>query len=112
MKQEFKILFVEDVPSDAELMERELLNANINFVSKRVDTREHYSEALAIFSPDIIICDHSLPQFDSISAIEILKVTSLDIPFLMVTGSLSDENAVECLERGADDYVLKTNLKR
>ena len=93
-------------------MERQLKLANIDFVSKRVYEEEGFLEALANFSPDIIICDHSLPHFDSRIALEIMKETKQEIPFLLVTGTLSDEYAVECLKEGAYDYILKSNLTR
>jgi serine phosphatase RsbU (regulator of sigma subunit) len=112
MKQEYKILFVEDVPADAELMERELLNARIDFISKRVDSKEHFIEALAGFLPDIIISDNSLRQFDSLSAMKIIKEEKHEIPFLLIASELSDEYVAEYLKGGAYDYVLKTNLRR
>jgi serine phosphatase RsbU (regulator of sigma subunit) len=112
MEKRYKILFVEDVPSDVEFMERQLSRANIDFVSMRVDKEKDFLEALGNFSPDIIICDHSLPHFDSRIALEIMKETKQEIPFLLVTGTLSDEYAVECLKEGVFDYILKSNLAR
>jgi len=112
MEKAYRILFVEDIPADVEFMERQLKLANIDFVSKRVYEEEGFLEALANFSPDIIICDHSLPHFDSRIALEIMKETKQEIPFLLVTGTLSDEYAVECLKEGAYDYILKSNLTR
>ncbi len=93
-------------------MERELRGANIQFVSQRVDCKKQFVEALTDFSPDLIICDHSLPQFSSDSAIKIAKEMNKNIPFLLATGTLTDSRAIEYLKDGAYDYVLKTNLAR
>jgi len=103
---------LEDVPEDAELLVRILKKENIVFQSLRVDERLKYIEALTEFAPDVILSDHSLPQFDSIGALEICQDMKLDIPFIVVTGSVSEEFAVTCIKRGADDYVLKSNLSR
>jgi len=110
--QKSKILLVEDVPANAELMERELLIANIDFVSERVDSKEDYINALNNFSPDIIICDNTFTRFNSLSAINLLKEKKQNIPFLLITDSLSDGNTAECLNEGAYNYVLKSNLGR
>jgi DNA-binding NtrC family response regulator len=112
MKQEFKILFVEDTTSDVELMKREIRKSNIEFTSLQVYSKKGFSEALISFSPDIILCDHSLPQFDSVSALKMAKKINPQIPFLVVTGFWSDEYALECLNYGAYDYILKTDLTR
>ncbi len=83
-----------------------------SFTALRVDERTKYREALANFAPDVILSDHSLPQFNSIEALEICQEMQLDVPFIVVTGSVSEEFAVNCIKRGADDYVLKSNLSR
>ncbi len=112
MEEELKILMLEDVPEDAELLERVLKKDKFKFTSLRVDERAKYTEALINYAPDVILSDHSLPQFNSIEALEILQELQLDVPFIVVTGSVSEEFAVNCIKRGADDYVLKSNLSR
>lgn len=112
MNEELKILMLEDVPEDAELLERVLKKEKFTFTSLRVDERSKFMEALVEFAPDVILSDHSLPQFNSIEALEICQGMDLDVPFIVVTGSVSEEFAVNCIKRGADDYVLKSNLSR
>ena len=82
----------------------------ILFKRVRVDTREEFVQALDIFKPDVILSDHSLPQFNSIEALKICQSKKIDVPFILVTGAVSEEFAVNGLKRGADDYVLKSNL--
>ena len=112
MNGKLKILIVEDVPFDAEMIERELRKADFQFVSHRVETREEYLKALEEFIPDLILSDHSLPQFDSMSALEIVKEKCPEVPFVLITGSVSEEFAVECMKAGVDDYILKSSLVR
>jgi signal transduction histidine kinase len=107
-----KILMLEDLEEDAGLIDRVLKKENIKFLRARVDTRDEFIQALEDFDPDVILSDHSLPQFNSIEALEICKARKLFAPFILVTGAVSEEFAVNCLKRGADDYVLKTNLSR
>ena len=112
METELRILIVEDVPSDLELVERELRKAKIAFRTKQVDTREAFLKELEDFTPDIILSDYSLPLFDGMSALKIVRKKKLDVPFIFVTGSLGEERAIETLKSGATDYVLKDNLSR
>jgi len=112
MEKELKILILEDVEEDAVLVDYALRKEKFAFTRIRVDTREQFSEALDSFHPDVILSDHSLPQFNSLEALKICQTKKLDIPFILVTGAVSEEFAVNCLKRGADDYVLKTNLSR
>lgn len=112
MEKELKILILEDVEEDAALVDYALKREKFVFTRIRVDTREQFTEALDSFHPDVILSDHSLPQFNSLEALKICQSKKLDIPFILVTGAVSEEFAVNCLKRGADDYVLKTNLSR
>jgi signal transduction histidine kinase len=112
MEKELKILMLEDLEDDVGLIERALTKQGIQFVSKRVDTRDEFVEALDSFDPDIILSDHALPQFNSLEALTICRNQHIDIPFILVTGTVSEEFAVSCLKQGADDYVLKSNLVR
>ncbi|HTA82987.1 MAG TPA: SpoIIE family protein phosphatase [Bacteroidia bacterium] len=112
MIKELRILMLEDTAEDAEFIERALRNDHIKFVSKRVEDRTGFTNSLHEFNPDIVLSDHSLPQFDSLSALHIVKENYSHIPFILVTGSVSEEFAVKCIKSGAEDYVLKNNLIR
>lgn len=107
-----KILMLEDVEDDAGLIVRSIKKGGINFQMKRVDTRDEFIDAIRHFHPDVILSDHSLPQFNSIEALKICRRVNLSAPFILVTGTVSEEFAVSCLKQGADDYVLKSNLTR
>jgi two-component system cell cycle sensor histidine kinase/response regulator CckA len=103
---------VEDRPEDRELIEHELKNAKILFESQNMTTREDFLKALRSFKPDIVLSDFSLPEFDALEAIGILRRYESAVPFILVTGAQSEEIAVECMKRGADDYIMKSTLKR
>jgi signal transduction histidine kinase len=112
MHKELKILMLEDLQDDVGLIERTLNKQGISFISKRVDTRDEFVNALESFDPDVILSDHALPQFNSLEALTICRKQHVDVPFILVTGTVSEEFAVSCLKQGADDYVLKSNLVR
>jgi PAS domain S-box-containing protein len=112
MNTHFRILILEDTEADAELIERELRKSQIAYTLQRVYTRDTYIIALDQFKPDIILSDHTLPQFNSVQALKICKEHQLHIPFILVTGTVSEEFAVRCIQQGADDYILKSNLTR
>jgi two-component system cell cycle sensor histidine kinase/response regulator CckA len=112
MDKGLRILILEDVPTDAEMMERELRKEGIKFSSKQVDTREDFQKELKEFAPDIILSDYKLPNFDGMAALEITKELTPTIPFIIVTGSMNEETAVECMKAGAVDYVIKDHLGR
>lgn len=107
-----KILHLEDLPDDAYLVEKELRKAHHNFEIKVVDNQYEFESALEEYRPDVIISDHSLPSFNSLTAMEILEKRSLKIPFILVTGAVSDEFAFQTMKKGAYDYVLKDRLQR
>jgi PAS domain S-box-containing protein len=112
MNQELRILLVEDMSDDAELIKRELRKASLLFTSKCVDTKTGFLTELKNFNPHLIISDFSLGQFNALEALHMLKQESPDLPFILVTGSQSEEVAVACIKEGADDYILKASLKR
>ncbi|WP_051862255.1 putative bifunctional diguanylate cyclase/phosphodiesterase [Ferrovum myxofaciens] len=109
---EVEILLVEDNPTDAELIVRELRRAGIAFTSIRVTTRDAFTRALEEFHPDIILSDYNLPDFNGLVALEIVQRTHPEVPVIMVTGALTDVEAVELIHAGAKDYVLKDRLAR
>jgi diguanylate cyclase (GGDEF)-like protein/PAS domain S-box-containing protein len=112
MKEKLKILILEDNANDAELMERELRNSGISFSSVCTDTRESFEAALNDFHPDLILSDYSLPTYNGRIALEFVKTNAPEIPVIMVTGALGEETAVELLNAGVKDYVLKDRLAR
>jgi PAS domain S-box-containing protein len=107
-----KILHLEDLPADAEFVESELKKGNIQFEKLVVDNKKDFENALKDFAPEIILSDHSLPSFDSIEALEIVKASGINIPFILITATISEEFAVSIMQQGADDYILKNNLNR
>jgi PAS domain S-box-containing protein len=107
-----RILILEDVPMDAELVEYELARASIPFEARCVDTREDFVGALDDFRPDLILSDYTLPRFDGMAALSLARERAPATPFLIVTGSVNEETAVGCMKAGATDYLLKSNLAR
>ena len=112
MTEKLRILLLEDNASDAELIERQLKKAGIGFVCERVKTRTAFLQALKTFRPDLILTDYSLPKFNALQALALRKKNAPLTPFIIVTGSISEEIAVECMKDGADDYLLKDHLVR
>src|SRR6185503_1042128 len=112
MSQKIRILHLEDVETDAWLVETVLRKADMEFEKLVVDNREDYSMALRRFNPDIVISDHSLPDFNSFEALKILKERGYNIPFILVTATVSEEFAVTVMREGASDYILKDRMQR
>jgi len=107
-----RILLLEDSDADAELVEVELRRAELDFTARRVVTRPDFERALREFHPDIIVSDHQLPQFSGVAALELARARAPYAPFILLTGSLDEETAVEYMKAGAADYVLKGRLTR
>ncbi len=112
MNRDLRILILEDVPTDAELIQFELKEAGTTFIPRCVKDKKSYLAAIDEFSPDIILSDYSLPSFDGLSALKIAGEKCPDIPFVFVSGALGEETAIELLKQGATDYVLKSRLSR
>ena len=100
------------MPADAELISHEISKSGIKFESVLVETKKDYKAALKSFLPDLIVSDYALPQFDGMAALCFRNEHYPSIPFILVTGSINEEVAVECMKAGADDYVIKQNLSR
>ncbi len=111
MATPLRVLILEDRPSDAELMLLELRRADFEPVWQRVETEQDYLDHLAP-ALDVILADYSLPQFDALSALHLLQAGGLDVPFIVVTGAVSEMVAVECMKQGAADYLVKDRLSR
>jgi putative two-component system response regulator len=105
------ILMVEDRPEDAELVIAELRRAGFDVSATRVDNEEDYLAALD-GGHDLILSDHSMPRFDSARALQLLVKSGSHVPFIIVSGTIGEELAVECMKRGASDYLLKDHLAR
>jgi PAS domain S-box-containing protein len=110
--EQLKILILEDSPYDVELIQYELKKGGIDFVSHIVETKNSFIDALNVFKPDVIISDHTFPQFSSIEALEIYRSSGVGAPFILVTGTVSEEFAAKSILNGASDYILKSNLTR
>jgi len=111
MPPKLQILLVEDSPHDAELIVRELRRAGFDFEWKRVETEadflSHLHEGL-----DLILSDFKMPQFNGLRALELLKERGLDVPFIIVSGSIGEDIAVAAMKQGVADYLLKDRLAR
>ncbi len=107
----FNVLILEDQELDAEIMVHALRKSGIAPKFRRVDNRDDYLAALEEL-PDVILADFQLPQFDALRALSLLKERKLDIPFIVVTGNVGETTAVQCLQAGADDYLVKDRLGR
>lgn len=105
-----RILIVEDNKTDVDLLHRELAKAEFSFESEVVESRVPFENALKNFSPHIILSDFSLPVFNGIAALKIAQQTCPEIPFIIVSGTIGEENAVELIKNGLTDYVLKDKL--
>jgi transcriptional regulator with GAF, ATPase, and Fis domain len=110
VKEKLRILILEDVAAHAEIMERELRKAEMDFSARRVATRAAFLAALGDFNPDLILADYSLPSFDGITALSIAREHCPAVPFVFVSGAIGEELAIETLKQGATDYVLKQRL--
>ncbi|MDP3879493.1 MAG: ATP-binding protein [Dehalococcoidales bacterium] len=107
-----RVLIVEDSEQDAALLIMELQKAGYSPVYKRVDTASEMSDALDTEAWDIIISDHSMPSFSSLDALRLSHEKGLDLPFIIVSGQIGEDTAVETMRAGAHDYIMKDNLKR
>jgi len=112
MEREIKILHLEDVPFEAELIAGELKRGKINCEILVVNSKKRFTRALKDFSPDIILSDHSLPSFSSHEALKLVLEAGITVPFILITGTMSDEFAVKIIKEGAHDYVIKDRLQR
>jgi CheY-like chemotaxis protein len=109
-----RILILEDVTSDADLMELELIEAGVSFTSRRVATENGYLQGLRDFDPDLILSDYDLPQYTGLLALIEAKKRRPDRPFILVTGAAEEADGLfdEVMARGAHSYVLKSRLEQ
>ncbi len=112
MNRALRTLHVEDSERDAALLIHHLKRAGYELTSKRVDTYEAMKAALETEPWDLILCDYSMPHFNALAAVALLKETGLDIPFIIISGTVGEDVAVEAMRAGAHDYLMKENLVR
>jgi len=111
MEASIRLLIVEDSENDAALVLRVLQQGGYEIASERVDSASGLAQALNK-KWDIIISDHSMPQFTGNEALKIVRQIDPDVPFIFVSGTIGEDAAAEAMRVGAQDYVMKTNLKR
>ena len=112
MEKVLKILMLEDSTEDAEMIQRLLRKEKMDCEYCHVMVKDEFLAALDNFAPEIILSDHSLPQFNSSKALTIAREKIPEIPFILVTGAVSEEFAAEIIKQGADDYILKDRMTR
>ncbi|MBX2941338.1 MAG: HAMP domain-containing histidine kinase [Cyclobacteriaceae bacterium] len=112
LDRKLKILFLEDILEDVELVQRTLRKEEIDFDMVLVDSKEEFVNAIRNQSFDVILSDHTLAQFNSSEALKICRRLGILVPFILVTGSVSEEFAITRIKQGADDYILKSSLQR
>ncbi|HWW03108.1 MAG TPA: response regulator [Candidatus Acidoferrum sp.] len=110
MEKPLRILVLEDDATDLVLINRELRKGGMDFHSQRVETRDDFVRELEQNPPDLIFSDHGLPSFDGLAALAIARQRCPEVPFLFVTGSQTEEVAVETFSRGAADFISKSRL--
>ncbi|MGR3302468.1 MAG: ATP-binding protein [Candidatus Scalindua sp.] len=107
-----RVLIVEDSEDDTILMVRELRKDGFDVVFERVDDLTAMENALVKQEWDIVISDYSMPKLDGIDALKLLEKKQVDLPFILVSGTIGEDIAVEAMKAGADDYIMKDNLTR
>jgi two-component system cell cycle sensor histidine kinase/response regulator CckA len=110
--RELRIVILEDVLTDLELILRSLTQAKIWYEFKHASTASAFEETLKTFSPDLILSDFNLPQFDGMTALRMAQRITPETPFIFVSGSIGEEQAVDALREGATDYVMKDRMQR
>jgi diguanylate cyclase (GGDEF)-like protein len=112
MKNQLRLLFVEDSENDVELALGALRRDGLEALWQRVDSEVAMRQALATFMPEAILSDFSMPHFDGLSALRLAREMAPDLPFIFLSGTIGEERAIEAIRLGAIDYVLKDNMRR
>ncbi|MCI0554056.1 MAG: response regulator, partial [Anaerolineae bacterium] len=112
MSEPVRILIVEDEPSDFDLAQREIRKAVNECMFQHVQTRQDFLHALDTFQPDLILSDYQMPDFNGLTALKLAQEHAKLTPFIIWTGTMGEDVAVECMKAGAVNYILKENIKR
>ena len=112
MDKPIRVLIIDDSEDDCFLLVRQLKKGDFRPTYERVDAAETMSDALNNHHWDLILCDYSMPGFSAFSALEIYSQNGLDMPFIIVSGTIADEIAVDAMKAGAHDYIMKNNMAR
>jgi two-component system cell cycle sensor histidine kinase/response regulator CckA len=112
VRQPLRVLIVEDAEDDAELLLIELQRSGYDPAFERVDTLQAMSAALDRQAWEVVIADCSLPQFSGLAALALLQERGLDLPFIMISGTVGEETAVAAMKAGAHDFIVKGKLAR
>ncbi|MDF3128273.1 response regulator [Kiritimatiellaeota bacterium B1221] len=112
MSKKTNILIIEDIATDAELVQREVSRTLPQSNFQCIQTEAEFLDALENFKPDIILSDYTLPQFNGLAALRLSKKHIPEIPFILITGSINEETAVNCMKAGACDYLIKEHITR
>src|SRR6266581_7333023 len=107
-----QLLFVEDSEMDAELSVRALEQGGFDVSWARVQDEADLKQALRSSKPQAVLSDFSMPGFDGIQALRVVKKLAPDVPFIFLSGTIGEERAIEAIRLGATDYVLKNNMRR
>lgn len=110
MTEEYRILFLEDSMDDIGLMKRELDRADIKYSARNVSTKEDFLEEFNSFNPNIVLADYSLPSFTGMDAYRLID--HHNVAFILVTGALSEQLAIDCVNEGIDDFIMKSSFRR
>src|SRR3954468_9665428 len=112
MGEPHKLLIVEDVASDAKLALLELERAGLAHDARRVDTEADFRREIADFRPELILADFRMPRYDGLSALALARELCPEVPFIFLSGTIGEDNAVRALRSGAIDYVVKDSIAR
>ena len=112
MASTLRVLQVEDQERDATLLARLLSRHGYEVTSERVETQAEMRAALAAREWDIILCDYSMPEFNALAALSLMGQMELDVPFIIISGTIGEGAAVEAMRAGAHDYLMKDSLAR
>lgn len=110
-KKSLRVLLLEDNAADAALISHELQRTGMRIQLAEVDSAESFTAALRSFAPDVVLSDHSLAQFDSLAALEVLREVRPTVPFIIITGALIGAQAGAAIRAGAEDLILKTYMR-
>ena len=107
-----KLLLLEDVETDAELIKRQISKAGLVFEARRVENRDDFVRELNAWRPDLVLADYCLPTFDGLAALRVAKAHNQDVAFIFVSGAIPEDVAIDAVREGAHDYVFKDRLSR